>query len=422
MKPSTFIKRSIFFIPKKFSNLFISSNYKKVLSKIRTKKKLKIIFLCMECSKWGAQYLYKMMEKHKNFEPQVILVPPYTVHKGEDLTKLSLEDNLKFYKANNIKVELGYDIIKYQYIDLKQFKPDIVFYEQPYDLPPKYSLHKVSKNSLCMYFPYGYENLDFKNNYTDNFHKHLFAYFVECKENLERYEHYRKGNSKNCIITGHPKLDYYITTQEKCFHNNLKIIYAPHHSLGKHSLRFGTFRDNGQFILNLAQKHREIDWVFKPHPKLKFELLDNKIMTQEQIDEYWKSWQELGTVHEYGNYLELFQTSEALITDSISFLVEYLPTQKPIIQLFNKMHHPYNLIGERISQILYKSTNNEELDTLFNEVIVNRNDYLKDERIKLIHNLFDFRQSASEKIINYLEKVTGIQNGTKEITDGCRTC
>ena len=128
------------------------------------------------------------------------------------------------------------------------------------------------------------------------------------------------------------------------------------------------------------------------------------------------------TLNEYGNYLELFQTSEALITDSISFLVEYLPTQKPIIQLFNKMHHPYNLIGERISQILYKSTNNEELDTLFNEVIVNRNDYLKDERIKLIHNLFDFRQSASEKIINYLEKVTGIQNGTKEITDGCRTC
>ena len=115
-----------------------------------------------ECSKWGAQYLYKMMEKHNNFEPQVILVPPYTVHKGEDLTKLSLEDNLKFYKANNIKVELGYDIIKHQYIDLKQFKPDIVFYEQPYDLPPKYSLNKVSKNSLCMYFPYGYENLDFK--------------------------------------------------------------------------------------------------------------------------------------------------------------------------------------------------------------------------------------------------------------------
>ena len=75
-----------------------------------------------------------------------------------------------------------------------------------------------------MYFPYGYENLDFKNNYTDNFHKHLFAYFVECKENLERYERYRKGNSRNCIITGHPKLDYYITTQEKCFHNNLKII------------------------------------------------------------------------------------------------------------------------------------------------------------------------------------------------------
>ena len=422
MKLSTFIKRSIFFIPKKFNNLFISSNYKKVLSKIRAKKKIKIIFLCMECSKWGAQSLYKMMEQHDNFKPQVILIPPYTVHKGEDLTKLSLENNLKFYKANNIKVELGYNIIKHKYINLKQFKPDIVFFEQPYDLPPQYSLSKVSKDSLCMYFPYGYENLDYKNNYTNNFHKHLFAYFVESKENLERYEHYRKGNSRNCIVTGHPKLDYYIKPTEKTKSNKLKIIYAPHHSLKKHSLRFGTFQDNGQFMLNLAKKNNKIDWVFKPHPKLKFELLDNKIMTQEQIDEYWESWQKLGTVHEYGNYLELFQTSDALITDSISFLVEYLPTRKPIIQLFNKMHHPYNSIGERISQILYKSTNNEELDTLFNKVIVNRNDYLKDKRIKLINNLFDFKQSASKKVINYLEEIIGIQNEAKEITNGRRTC
>ncbi len=377
----------------------------------------------MECSKWGAQTLYKMMEQHNNFEPQVIVIPPYTVHKGEDLTKLSLENNLKFYKYNKIKVELGYDIIKHKYIDLKQFKPDIVFYEQPYDLPPKYSLYKVSKNSLCMYFPYGFENLDFKNNYTDNFHKHLFAYFIECQENLERYEHYRKGNSKNCIITGHPKLDYYTMSNQKNFcHQKLKIIYAPHHSLGKHSLKFGTFYHNGQFILNLAQKCSEIDWVFKPHPKLKFELLNNKIMTQEQVDEYWKSWQKLGTVHEYGNYIELFQSSDALITDSISFLVEYLPTKKPIIQLFNKMHYPYNSIGEKISQVLYKSINNTELYNLFNEIIINRNDYLRDERVKLINNLFDFKQCASEKIIKYLEIVTGIENETEKITNGCRTC
>lgn len=422
MKLLTFIKRSIFFVPKKFNNLFINSHYNRVLKNIQNKSKLKVIFLCMECSKWGADILYQMLERHPMFEPLVVLIPAYTVHKGKDLTKKSLEYNFDFFKNKDIKVELAYNTIKQKYISLDKFEPDIVFYEQQYDLPPKYSLDKISKSSLCMYFPYGYENLDFRNNYTDNFHKHLFAYFVECQENLERYEHYKKGNSKNCIITGYPKLDYFVYHKKHSYDNKLKVIYAPHHSFKKQSLRFGTFRENGEFILNWAKKHSEIEWIYKPHPRLKIELLDNKIMTQKQIERYWKQWQEIGEIHESGDYLKLFDSSSCLVTDSISFLVEYLPTQKPIIQLYNKQHYPYNSIGEEISKILYKSTTNEMLNDLLNEVVLSRNDYMKEKRIELISSLFDFNQSASEKIIKYLEKLVRIKNETKEIINGCRTC
>ena len=44
------------------------------------------------------------------------------------------------------------------------------------------------------------------------------------------------------------------------------------------------------------------------------------------------------------------------------------------------------------------------LNDLLNEVVLSRNDYMKEKRIELINSLFDFNQSASEKIIKYLEK------------------
>lgn len=90
----------------------------------------------MECSKWGADILYQMLERHPMFEPLVVLIPAYTVHKGKDLTKKSLEYNFDFFKNKDIKVELAYNTIKQKYISLDKFEPDIVFYEQQYDLPP----------------------------------------------------------------------------------------------------------------------------------------------------------------------------------------------------------------------------------------------------------------------------------------------
>ena len=62
------------------------------------------------------------------------------------------------------------------------------------------------------------------------------------------------------------------------------------------------------------------------------------------------------------------------------------------------------------------------LNDLLNEVVLSRNDYMKEKRIELINSLFDFNQSASEKIIKYLEKLVRIKNETKEIINGCRTC
>ena len=60
-----------------------------------------------------------------------------------------------------------------KYIDLEEFKPDIVFYEQPWGLPRRYKPYYVSKFALTFYLPYGFSMLDYIGDYNRNFHCHL---------------------------------------------------------------------------------------------------------------------------------------------------------------------------------------------------------------------------------------------------------
>jgi len=67
--------------------------------------------------------------------------------------------------------------------------------------------------------------------------------------------------------------------------------------------------------------------VFKPHPRLKYELVQHGIMTMAEADEYYDAWRSIpnASVYEQGNYFGLFVESTLMITDCISFLGEYLP-------------------------------------------------------------------------------------------------
>ena len=102
----------------------------------------------------------------------------------------------------------------------------------------------------------------------------------------------------------------------------------------------------------------------------------------------------------------MFAGSDYLITDCISFLSEYLPTAKPVIHLRkDEQKQSFNNLVKMITDSYYKVYDNETLSKIFNEVIVNNNDYLKDKRIKNIKLLMiDKNKTTGEKITEYMEK------------------
>lgn len=398
------------FIRNKIRFLVCQKNYAKKLESLRknSDRKIKVVFLITENQKWCYQSIYDYFKNDELFEPLVLVSIINSAAKGQDKTRQNVEENYEFFKSRGMNVDYAYKNNKY--IDLKTFNPDIVFYDQPCVLPPLHKPLRVSKFALIAYCDYGLELVEDDVNYTDNFHHLLWKFFADSSLNILRYVKYHKGNSFNCVSAGYPKLDVYFDDnkfQESDIWKNpekYKIIYAPHHSFSGDRLNFATFQWNGKEILEFAKSHPETTWIFKPHPRLKFALWQQGIMTNEEIEAYYAEWDKIGKVYTQGAYFDIFKSSDLLITDCCSFLGEYLPTKKPIIRFINKDSLSLNEFGEKIAKSCYEIASWEEFLSTYNTVAENKDDYKFQDRVDALKYLIDFNEKSADKICKAIKE------------------
>lgn len=395
-------------------NLLLNIRYFKHLCKLRlcaNYRKIRVGFWVTEIQKWSScASLFEALLKSKHFEPFVMLAYFKKSEIGISPQEHMLK-GIKFFEEKGINYKVVYDIKQQVHIELKKVKPDIVFYQQPWLIPDNQNPFNTSKNALICYVPYCYYSLNSYMNYLLGFHGKLWKYFVE--SDLHKEEYQQKFNAKNCTAIGSCKLDSYKTLDKSKIDtiwktNKKRIIYSPHNCFEQENIDYATatFDKNGEFILQLAKSHPEYEWIFRPHPVFKDRVLRHKIKTLSEIENYFEEWKKIGTIYTGGDYYEMFAGSDYLITDCISFLSEYLPTAKPVIHLRkDEQKQSFNNLVKMITDSYYKVYDNETLSKIFNEVIVNNNDYLKDKRIKNIKLLMiDKNKTTGEKITEYLEK------------------
>lgn len=403
----------------------MSKKYGQIIKKIKIKTsqnpdyKVKILFFVSENQKWCAQDLFEELKQNKNFESVIAVSCENEIYKTDEEKSNSAKREFSFFSRLDKNAVLAYNPENHKNINLKEFSPDIVFYQQPWGLAEIHTPAFVSDFALTCYIPYGFQSLNNIDNYTLMFHGFLWKYFVESEINIKRFK--KTNNAKNCITTGYPKFDVYLKKSvvdedklwkiPKNINPNIKrVIYAPHHSFFN-TVKFATFAENGQFILEYAKNHSEIDWIFKPHPTFKQRLAADGIMSPKEAEQYYKDWDSLpnAQIYDKGNYFDIFKTSDALITDCVSFLAEYLPTKKPVLFLkSNKGGLSFNELGEKIVENYYHINNTKELEETIKKVIIAEEDYLHDKRVSAIKYLEIDEKSASSKIAGYLEKELGL--------------
>ena len=397
---------TIFGIKFKFLNqkLVTRSDYSKALNKVKTKyknrEKIRVAFLVSENAKWNSDELYDLMEKSDVYEPFILVTLLTYVHFGNDKTRNNIEENYNFFKQQGKRVFYAYNQQEKNYIDLNEFSPDIVFYQQPWGISENQEISHVSGNMLCCNFHYG---LNLFESEVENlpFYKKLFLYFIP---NEQLKEFFKSFGYENLEVVGFPKLDVYkkmkINTKE-----TKTVIYAPHFSYSPKSiLKIGTFDKTGEKILEFAKKHNEYNWIFKPHPVLKNELTNDKNFGEKYVENYYSQWAEIGKVYDRGEYFDLFSSSDLLITDCSAFLLEYMPTLRPIIRFENPKSTKLNEFGKLIVSGTYRVNSFKEFETCFKTLLVDKNDELFETRKKIVGMVLS-EESSSQRILNVFDKL-----------------
>ena len=99
----------------------------------------------------------------------------------------------------------------------------------------------------------------------------------------------------------------------------------------------------------------------------------------------------------------MFNNSDLLITDCSAFLLEYMPTDKPIIRLENHKSAKLNDFGKLIINGTYRIHNYKDFENTFNKIIVENKDSLRMQRNEICDKVIGL-ENSSEKIIKELKK------------------
>lgn len=385
-------------------------NYNQKLAQLKAeikKRPLRVIFLVSEKQKWGYQSLYDKMLADEHFEPIIVTSCITQKHENPDDERCSVEDNIEFFKEKGITTESAY--VNNEYIDLKVFNPDIIFYQQPWGLPLMHHPFKTSEYALCCYCSYSIATSKKGSKKSPHFFYSIWKYFLAHDCIKEEYESWMEYNTESLYVTGHPKLDVYQNYKADTFKRDKHyVIYAPHFSIGDSILNLGTFDWSGYFMLEYAKKHPEFNWVFKPHPQLRHKFLEEEYMSEEELNNYFNEWAKIGTVYESGDYFDIFKDSDAMITDCSSFCVEYFFTGKPMFHLISDKSARLSALNRLVNANHYSIFNKETLEKYFEEVLIKKNDFLYDTRQNALKEIFNPEQDSAQNIIKYLKKELGV--------------
>ena len=384
------IEQNVKYIEKNKPNVI-----KKLKNKLKKGEKLNVVFYVYDETKWKCQSLYDLLEKDGKFDVKV-LVTKTACQDTKNSSYISNEDVIKTYKFfadKGISVHYAYDTEHSAFIPFEKFNPDIIFYQHPWYVKTEQGPVVCSKFALTCYVPYYFpiETADIDCNL--RFHSYVENYYILDEYTRSKYLKKNMNLEQKLKIVGYPYLDYF---NNKNIREGEYIIYAPHWTVGDNGLAYGTFKWSGEYILNYAQSHPEIKWIFKPHPLLKKALTDFGLMSEQETEEYYKKWGELGIKYESGNYLGLFEESKMMITDCSSFLGEYFVTEKPLIHLMSEKSQ-FRKSDNPILKTYYRANNLDELQKLLE--ILPQNDYMKDLRLSTCENIRLKNNCASENIL-----------------------
>ena len=130
---------------------------RRIREKLRNKEKIRVLFVCHRPAVWESLHsVYDALKQDERFDPMIVAIPnkkelPGVWLNHEEYETEGAEQFWKDYDCIN-----GYDYQTKQWVDLKEYKPDYVFFQQPYNVTRCAMYHSkvVSRYAKIAYVAY----------------------------------------------------------------------------------------------------------------------------------------------------------------------------------------------------------------------------------------------------------------------------
>lgn len=389
----------------------IEKQNRNTINRLKNKNSpLKVFFLALDSSVWKYDSVYRLMEQSDKFDPLVLVCP--IVNQSKEYMIEKLNSCYSYFSLKGYNVLKAYNENDNEYLEASSLAPDIVFYTNPYRylIDDRYYIHQF-KDSLICYVNYSYCNVPLQYSCASEFHQTVWRYYVECNDNLCQIKEYYPA--KNCLVVGYPMFDQFVNNKSgiwpwKLGDKSLKrIIWAPHHSIEGNTadIAFSTFLIFHEYMLELADKYRDkVQFAFKPHSILKPALYAHPKWGKEKTDAYYARWENgYNTICIEGEYETLFTTSDAMIHDCGSFIIEYLYVNKPVM-ILDDSHRlsQCNVAGIKAYECHYVGIREEDIKNFIENIVINNNDLKITDRVNYYKHylLPPYGESVAHNIIN----------------------
>jgi hypothetical protein len=411
------IKWVLIYYPNKLHELYlikrVPRRHQKALEIVRKKEKITVAFFLINVDTWKYDTVYLAFKKTSRFTPIIVICPLIT--RGDEFMKKEMQKCIDFCIKNKyhfIETLEGLNVV-----DVKEkLDPDVVFFTNPNALTfPEFLIENYSDKLTC-YVPYSFRiDTLYEYEYNSKFVNITWKNFYESAIHKKLAQKYSRNDGENVASLGFPHLDRFF----KCFEsdvwkdsgkNRKKIIWAPHWTIKGYQntgLDWSCFLVFYKLFIELAKKYEEeVQFAIKPHPFLRNVLCNDDLWGEIETNSYFEQWNQTSNLQFVdGDYLELFQQSDALIHDSGSFMVEYLMVNKPLAYTFFDRFpkDKFNELGSLAFDVHIPIQSDTDLEQFILDVIYD-NDLKKNVREKLIdtHFSYDKEKLVGDKIVNFI--------------------
>lgn len=383
-------------IIKRFSIKYLCPIYRWILvRRLRHKEQINIVFFAMALPMWRYQHLYEELQKHPKFNPIIVILPSCSYSKEQQNSDVNALRT--YFDSKGISYVLGENEDGSLYDVRANLLPDILFFPQPYSgiYVDDLSYHRFYDKLLC-YTPYAFWTSKGEWSYAQMLHKMSWKLFYSTELHRKDAKRYSPIKDSNVEIVGYPTADDFLHSNhhdrwKKQDTKKKKVIWASHFTISSGGYLYqSNFLWMADLMVHLARTYSDqIQFVFKPHPRLYTELCKHPEWGEAKARDYYTLWETMdNTQIEIGEFVDLFMTSDAMIHDCGSFSVEYHYSENPVIyiaQNFEEQVADKNDFGKLAMNLHYVGKTKEDIINFIDNVVLNGEDPIKPQRQQFKH-------------------------------------